>query len=211
MQARSFVSAAVGLIMLLIVTGCQYRQRLDVNRLPALPEHDRMPLRTVLLLRDEMCALTYKVDQSRSMRTWVYRMGKTLCTYAEAMTRDVVREVEVVTLANQAAARVLAGEADVIMLPRVLGVLVYFPDFPQSIWEKQAVEIILDWLIIDAEENIIWSHTEGSIQERRAGSFLTRAGLNRKAMQAAIDDVFVKLRHRLLTSPEIRDLVATRR
>ena len=211
MQARGLVSAAVGLIMLLMVTGCNYHQRLDVNRLPALPEHDQIPLRTVLLLEDETCKFTYKVDQSRSMRTWVYPMGKTLCAYSEAVARDVFSAVEVVTRANQATARVLAGEADVILLPRVLGVLVYFPSFPQSIWEKQEVEMILEWLIMDAEEKALWSHTEGSIQDRRAGTFLTRAGLNRKAMQAALDDVFVKLRDRLLSSPEIRDLVATRR
>ena len=211
MQAGKFFSAAVGLAILLMVPGCNYHQRLDVNRLPALPEHDQIPLRTVLLLGNETCKFTYKVDQSRSMRTWVYRMGKTLCAYSEAVAREVFSEVEVVTRANQATSRVLAGEADVIMLPRVLGVLVYFPNFPQSIWEKQQVEIILEWLIMDAEEKALWSHTEGSIQDRRAGSFLTRAGLNRKAMQAAIDDVFVKLRARLLASPEIRDLVATRR
>jgi hypothetical protein len=78
----------------------------------------------------------YEVDQSRSMRTWVYPMGKTFCAYSEAVAREVFNAVEVVTLANQATARVLAGEADVILLPRVLGVLVYVPSFPQSIWEK---------------------------------------------------------------------------
>jgi hypothetical protein len=211
MQPRFFFPAALGLVILLIVMGCNYNQRLKVNRLPPLPEHDKIPLRVVLLLRDEMCDFTYKVNKSRSMRTWVYRMGKTLCAYSEAVARDVFTEVEVVALANEAAARVLAGKADVAIVPRVLGVLVYFPDFPQSIWEKQEVEIILDWLLMNAEEQVIWAKTYGYADEERAGSFLTRAHLNRKAMQTAIDEVFVQIRDDLLSSPEIRDLVVTRR
>ena len=211
MQPRFFVLAALKLAILLIVTGCTYNQPLNVNRLPPLAGRDKIPLRAVLLLTDKECDFTYTVAQSRSLRPWVYRMGKTSCAYAEAVARDVFTELEVVKLENEGTDRVLAGTADVIVVPRLLGVLVYFPEFPQTIWENQEVEIILEWLIINAEEEVLWSWTDGSAVKRRSGTFLTRASLNRKAMQAAIDDVFLKLRDHLLSSFEIRDLIAKRR
>ena len=68
MQSRGFFSVALGLVILLLATGCNYHQRLTVDRLPPLPEHDKIPLRTVLLLTDKQCDFTYEVNQSRSLR-----------------------------------------------------------------------------------------------------------------------------------------------
>jgi hypothetical protein len=193
--------------MLLWVTGCAYNQRLKVTPMEPLPEHDKIPLRATLVLSEQFCNRTYKVDQSRSLRTWVYRMGKTLCAYAENVARDSFREVVVAQEETTSADQ----DTDVIVTPRVIAVLVDFPDFPQSLWEEQEVEIILEWTVTDHTGKLLWTHTDGGVSRLRAGSFLTRARLNRTAMQRAVDEVFRKFRDLIIASPELRTLAAAPR
>lgn len=172
-----------------------------------LSELDIIPLRATLVLSEPLCNLTYKADQSRSLRTWVYRMGTTLCTYAENVVRDSFTEVVVIKEEPVSAGQ----DTDVVVTPRVIAILVDFPDFPQSLWEKQEIEIILEWTITDRTGKLLWTHTDGGVSRLRAGSFLTRARLNRMAMQRAVDEVFRKFRGLIVSSQELRTLAASPR
>jgi hypothetical protein len=193
--------------LLLWVTGCAYNQRLKVTPMEPLPEPDKLPLRATLVLSEQFCSRTYKVDQSRSLRTWVYRMGKTLCAHAENVARDSFSEVVVAKEETTSAGQ----DTDVVVTPRLIAVLVDFPDFPQSIWAEQEVEIILEWTITDRTGKLLWTHTDGGISRLRAGSFLTRARLNRLAMQRAVDEVFRKFRGLIVSSQELHTLAAALR
>lgn len=204
---RNFYYACVTLIMACWLSGCAYTQRLTVNPLEPVPEHDKLPLRAALVLSDDACSYTYHVEQSRSLRTWVFQLGETLCRYAENLVRDSFTEVVVTASAGSA----LQEKPDIILTQRIIAVLVEFPDFPQSLWLDQEAEVILDWTVTDGLGKPLWSRTDGGMSQIRAGSFLTRARLNRKLMQEAVDEVVNKFRARIVSAPEIRLLAASKR
>jgi len=189
------------------MTGCTYTQRLTVNPLEPPPGHEKMPLRATLVLPEDLCTYTFRTQQSRSLQTWVYHMGETLCAYAESVVRHSFTDVVV----TQAEAMTGHGESDVLIRPRLVAILMYFPDFPQSLWEDQEAEVIVEWTMSDGTGHPLWAHTVGGVKRVGAGTFLNRAKLNRNALQQAVDDVFRTFRDRLVSAPELRTLVTSPR
>jgi hypothetical protein len=87
----------------------------------------------------------------------------------------------------------------------------YFPDFPQSLWEDQETEVIIEWTLSDGTGRVLWAHTAGGVKRVAAGTFLNRAKLNRNALQQAVDAVFRTFRDRLVSAPELRTLAISPR
>jgi len=189
------------------MTGCTYTQRLTVNPLEPAPGYEKMPLRATLVLPEALCTYTFRTEQSRSLQTWVYRMGETLCAYAERVTRYSFTDVVV----TQAEATTGNGESDLLIRPRLVAILMYFPDFPQSLWEDQEAEVIVEWTMTDGTGRVLWEHTAGGVKRVGAGTFLNRAKLNRNALQQAVDDVFRTFRDLIVSAPELRTLATSPR
>lgn len=205
MHRRPVWRGALLIAAWLWMTGCTYTQRLTVKPLEPSPGHETIPLRATLVLSDALCTYTFRTEHSRSLRPWVYPVGETLCAYAESVVRhsftDVVVTQDKTTTGNR--------ERDVIITPRLVAILMYFPDFPQSLWEKQEAEIILEWTIVDRTGQPFWEHTAGGVSQVATGTVLNRARLNREALQQAVDDVFRTFRDLMVSAPQIRTLTTS--
>jgi hypothetical protein len=189
------------------MTGCAYTQRLTVNPLEPHPSYERIPLRATLVLSDALCTYTFRTAQSRSPRRWVYPIGKTLCAYADRVARHSFTDVVVL----QAEATTGNREGDVLITPRLVGILMYFPAFPQSLWEQQEAEVIFEWTITNRAGHLLWAHTAGEVSQVAAGTILNRARLNRQALQQAVHEVFRTFRDRIVSVPELRTLATSQR
>jgi hypothetical protein len=192
------------------MTGCAYTQRLTVNPLEPHPSYEKIPLRATLVLSDALCTYTFRTAQSRSLRPlrrWVYPIGQTLCAYADRVARHSFTDVVV----TQAEATTGNREGDVLITPRLVAILMYFPNFPQSLWEQQEAEVIFEWTITNRTGHLLWAHTAGGVSQVAAGTFLNRARRNRQALQQAVDEVFRTFRDRLVSAPELRTLATSQR
>jgi hypothetical protein len=82
-------------------------------------------------------------------------------------------------------------------------------DFPQSLWEDQEAEVIVEWAMTDSTGRLLWEQTAGGVKRVAAGTFLNRAKLNRTALQQAVDAVFRRLQDLIVSAPELRTLATS--
>jgi hypothetical protein len=121
----------------------------------------------------------------------VIELGENFTINAKKLANTIFSDVVVITSPDELS----KAQGDVILKPEVKSSK---QNRPYIAWNDSTLTVIMEWLLKDRENNLLWVNT---IQ----GEGVARVGKDKERLQSLINDLFPKSYDSITSSPEIKN------
>lgn len=193
----------IPLIVLLVVflSGCTHTYSAPKEPVRGYQQTSKIPLHVALYLSNEL--RTAKWEKQILGDTFQVPLGDAFVQNSEVVARELFIGVMVT---NGAAGPARSG-VDAILIPRMV-----LAEQTQAMWAfgTNALTVMLEWTLKDAQENTIWVDTVKGEGEANAGNVFTDGMNGRERVKEMLDDLFHKSFQAISSSHAIREFAAAR-
>ena len=124
-------------------------------------------------------------------------LGPALCSNAEAMTKSLFTQM----IASRRINDSTTSKANAFLIPRIVSVE---RAMGATSFSDSKIIIDLEWMLKDADGNLIWVETIQGIGKAKTGNIFSHESEAKKQGKRAIKDLFEKSAEAILNSPEVK-------